>query len=78
METGYALTNPISKIVDKPRESFTRDDLIRVIETQQIERITFHYTALDGKLKELKMVIQLILHAMKLHHHALKFCKNLN
>ena len=25
----YALTNPISLIVDKPREEFTREDLIR-------------------------------------------------
>ena len=57
MEKGYALTNPISKIVDKSREDFTRDDMIKVIETQQIERITFHYTALDGKLKELKLPV---------------------
>ena len=55
--TPYALTNPISLIVDKPREEFTREDLIRVIEAKQIERITFHYTALDGKYKELKIPI---------------------
>ncbi|HYG98471.1 MAG TPA: glutamine synthetase family protein [Terriglobales bacterium] len=54
---SYALTNPISLIVDKPREEFTREDLIKVIETQQIERITFHYTALDGKYKELNIPI---------------------
>jgi glutamine synthetase len=54
---SYALTNPISLIVDKPREEFTREDLVRVIETQQIERITFHYTALDGKYKELNIPI---------------------
>jgi glutamine synthetase len=53
----YALTNPISLIVDKPREEFTREDLIHVIEEKQIERITFHYTALDGKYKELKIPI---------------------
>ncbi len=53
----YALTNPISLIVDKPREEFTREDLIKVIEERQIERITFHYTALDGKYKELKIPI---------------------
>jgi glutamine synthetase len=55
--TKYALTNPISLMVDKPREEFTREDLIRVIEERQIERITFHYTALDGKYKELKIPI---------------------
>src|SRR5512146_2079526 len=53
----YALTNPISLIVDKPREEFTREDLVKVIEERQIERITFHYTALDGKYKELKIPI---------------------
>jgi glutamine synthetase len=55
MNNSYALANPISMILDKPREEFTRRDLIRVIEEQQIERITLHYTALDGKLKELKI-----------------------
>jgi len=56
-QQNYALTNPISLIVDKPREQFTREDLIRVIEQKQIERITLHYTALDGKYKELKVPI---------------------
>ena len=53
----YVLVNPISLLVDKPREEFTREDLIRVIELKQIERITFHYTALDGKYKELKIPV---------------------
>jgi len=57
MDHPYALTNPLSLILNKPREDFTRDDLIKVIETQNIERITFHYTALDGKFKELKLPI---------------------
>ena len=53
----YALTNPISRIVDKPPENFSRQDLLKVVEEKQIERITFHYTALDGKFKELKLPI---------------------
>ncbi len=57
MSTHYTLKNPISLIVDKPREDLTREDLLKVIEEKQIERITFHYTALDGKLKELKLPI---------------------
>jgi glutamine synthetase len=57
MDTKYALTNPISLIVDKPRDEFAREDMIEVVEEKQIERITFHYTALDGKLKELKIPI---------------------
>lgn len=57
MNSDYVLNNPIAVILDKPREDFTRDDLVKVIEEKQIERITFHYTALDGKLKELKLPI---------------------
>lgn len=53
----YALTNPVELILDKPREGFTRRDLIRVIEEKQLERVTFHYTALDGKYKELKIPV---------------------
>ncbi len=54
---NYALANPLSVFLNKPREEFTREDLLRIIEEQQIERITFHYTALDGKLKELKIPV---------------------
>lgn len=57
MNQDYVLVNPISQIVDKPKEDFIREDLIQVIEAKHIERITFHYTALDGKLKELKVPI---------------------
>ncbi|MBN1540575.1 glutamine synthetase [candidate division KSB1 bacterium] len=53
----YALNNPLSMLLDKEREEFTREDLLRVIEERRIERITLHYTALDGKLKELKVPI---------------------
>ncbi len=57
MSTAYALTNPLSVLLDKPREQFTRADLLKVIESQKIERIVFHYTALDGKYKELKIPV---------------------
>ena len=53
----YALSNPLSVLLDKPREAFTREDLIAVIEQRGIERITFHYVALDGKLKELRIPV---------------------
>lgn len=55
MKNRFALTNPVSLILDKPKEEFTREDLLKVIQEKQIERITYHYTALDGKLKELKI-----------------------
>jgi glutamine synthetase len=57
MSYNYSLTNPLCAFLNKPREDFTREDLLKVIEEKQIERITFHYTALDGKLKELKIPI---------------------
>ena len=53
----YRLENPISLILDKPREDWTRADLVRVIEEKQIERIAFHYTGLDGQLKELRLPV---------------------
>lgn len=51
----YALANPISQVVDKPSADFTLKDMLKVVEEKQIEKITFHYTALDGKFKELKL-----------------------
>ncbi len=54
---NFALKNPLSQFLDKPREDFTREDLIKIFIEKQLERITFHYTALDGKLKELKIPI---------------------
>ncbi len=55
MRQRYALTNPIAPMLGKSREEFTREDLIKVIEEKAIEKITLHYVALDGQLKELKI-----------------------
>jgi glutamine synthetase len=57
MDSTYALTNPLAILLDKENSDFARDDLIKIIEQKYIERITFHYTALDGKLKELKIPV---------------------
>ncbi|TRZ65860.1 glutamine synthetase [bacterium] len=57
MKNNCVLTNPLSIFLDKPKEDFSRNDLLRIIQEKQIERLTFHYTALDGKLKELKIPI---------------------
>ncbi len=53
----FALSNPLTLFLNKSREEFDRESLIKVIEQKQIERITFHYTGLDGKIKELKIPI---------------------
>lgn len=57
MAETFALTNPLVSFLDKPREQFTREDFLRVITEKGIERITFHYTGLDGKLKELRLPV---------------------
>jgi len=57
MSQDYALSNPLSLLLDKDRKDFTMTDLLKVILEKKIERLTFHYTALDGKLKELKLPI---------------------
>jgi glutamine synthetase len=54
---SYALTNPLSLLLNKSAYEFQRSDLLKIIEKKQIERITFHYTAIDGRLKELKLPI---------------------
>jgi glutamine synthetase len=53
----YALSNPLAVLLDKDPREFQRSDFLKVIHSQNIERITFHYTALDGKIKELKLPV---------------------
>ncbi|MGZ4787750.1 MAG: glutamine synthetase beta-grasp domain-containing protein [Terriglobales bacterium] len=55
-----ALSSPLVELLDKPAADFTRADILDVIVRKQIERITFHYTGIDGKLKELKLPISSI------------------
>jgi glutamine synthetase len=55
MKARLALSNPLSAFLDKKHDDFTREDLLRAVEEFGIKRFTFHYTALDGKLKELKL-----------------------
>jgi glutamine synthetase len=49
------LSNPLCALVGKEREEFTRADLLKVVSEKRIERFTFHYTGVDGQLKELKL-----------------------
>jgi len=52
-----ALSQPVSVILNKEPEDFRRKDFLKLIELKQLERITFHYVGLDGKLKELKIPV---------------------
>ncbi len=57
MPASFALENPLSVLLDKSPGDFVREDFLEVIKKKDIERITFHYTGLDGKLKELKIPV---------------------
>ena len=54
---SFALSNPLCEFLDKGSEDFTREDFLQVVEKKRIERLTFHYTALDGRFKELKIPV---------------------
>jgi len=54
---AYALENPLTSVLNKPARDFQRRDFLKIIEQQKIERIAFHYTALDGRLKELRFPV---------------------
>jgi len=41
----------LSQYLEKPSCDFQRADLLKVIKEKELERITFHYTAIDGRLK---------------------------
>jgi glutamine synthetase len=56
-DSPFALSNPLIVLLDKAPADFTRSDFLRIIRAKGLERITFHYTALDGKLKELKIPV---------------------
>jgi len=57
MIEGFALAHPLEMQLNKTRSEFTRADLIHVIKQNQLERITFHYTDLNGRLHELKLPV---------------------
>ncbi len=49
--------NLLVKYLRKPANEFTRHDIIRFIEENNIEQVNFHYVGGDGKLKTLNFVI---------------------
>ncbi len=57
MTDSFALANPLARLLDKERQDFTRADMLKVVREKGIERLTFHYTSLDGKLRELKLPV---------------------
>lgn len=57
VENALALTSPITVITGKHKNDLTREDLLKVIIERKLERITFHYTAGDGRIRELRIPI---------------------
>jgi glutamine synthetase len=53
----YALANPLSIALNKAPQEFQRPDFLKIIKEKSIERVTFHFTALDGRLKELRIPV---------------------
>ena len=49
--------NPIVQYLNKPSSDFTRHDLIKYIEDNNIEMINFRYVGWDGRLKTLNFMI---------------------
>ncbi len=49
--------NPLVQYLNKPAAAFTRSDLIRFVEDNDIEMINFRYAAWDGRLKTLNFII---------------------
>ncbi|NOY50141.1 MAG: glutamine synthetase [Chlorobi bacterium] len=54
--------NPVVQYLNKPAAEFTKQDLIRYIEDNDIEMVNFKYSAWDGRLKTLNFIIGSISH----------------
>ena len=50
-----ALANPVLSFLQKERHNITRADLLKAITHFNIEQLTFHYTGIDGHLRELNL-----------------------
>ena len=63
MNTNIQMSpNPLVQYLQKPAREFTKQDIIRYCEDNDVEFINFHYCGWDGKLKTLNFVIQSIDH----------------
>ena len=49
--------NPVVQYLNKPAAKFTKTDLIRYIEDNDIEMVNFKYASWDGRLKTLNFII---------------------
>ena len=54
--------NKIVKFLNKPAKDFTKTDIIKYIEKNEIKMVNFRYLGGDGRLKTLNFVINSINH----------------
>ena len=57
MDTLEMSPNPLIKFIGKPSFEFTRSDIIKYIEHNNVEMVNFRYVAGDGRLKVLNFII---------------------
>ncbi len=58
MKENYSLhPNPLVKFLQKPQREFTKADIIRYVEANEIEMVNFRYAGSDGRLKTLNFII---------------------
>ena len=63
MDSKIAMNpNLLVQYLEKPASEFTRADIVRYCEENNVEFINFHYCGWDGKLKTLNFVIQNLEH----------------
>ena len=66
MTDKLALTNPLSRFLDKEPADFCRADLLKVVQEYGIERFSFLHTGMDNQLKELKLPFSDLGHAERI------------
>ncbi len=66
MSEFLALRSPIEIALNKERKDFTRADLLKFVKEENIRFFTFHYTGIDGKIKDLRLPLDSLAEAEKL------------
>ena len=62
-QTNFALSpDPLVKFLNKTRDEFTKNDIIKYVEQNNIELLNFRYVGEDGRLKVLNFMIQSLEH----------------
>lgn len=66
MNDYLGLRSPLEQKIDKESKDFNRKDLLKFVKDEGIRFFTFHYTGIDGKLKDLRLPLASLSDAEKL------------